>query len=69
MRDWKDVENESSELEFLKDVMYLFMRVTQREAGRDRDRGRGRSRLPAGDPNVGLDPRTPRSRPEPKADT
>ena len=31
-------------------------------------RGRGRSRLPAGEPDVGLDPRTPGSRPELKAD-
>ena len=30
------------------------------------DTGRGRSRLPRGD--VGLDPRTPGSHPEPKAD-
>ena len=39
------------------------MRDTQRERGRDI--GRGRSRLPKG---VGLDPRTPGSQPEPKAD-
>ena len=30
--------------------------------------GRGRSRLPAEEPNVGHDPITPGSRPEPKAD-
>ena len=31
--------------------------------------GRGRSRLIAEEPDVGLDPGTPGSRPEPKADT
>ena len=33
-----------------------------------RGSGRGRSRLTAEEPDVGLDPRTPGSRPEPKAD-
>ena len=33
-----------------------------------RGRGRGRSRLRAEEPDVGLDPITPGSRPEPKAD-
>ena len=33
-----------------------------------RGRGRGRSRLTAEEPDVGLDPTTPGSRPEPKAD-
>ena len=33
-----------------------------------RGRGRGRSRLIAEEPDVGLDPITPGSRPEPKAD-
>ena len=33
-----------------------------------RGSGRGRSRLPAKEPDVGLDPTTPGSRPEPKAD-
>ena len=33
-----------------------------------RGSGRGRSRLIAEEPDVGLDPRTPGSRPEPKAD-
>ena len=33
-----------------------------------RGSGRGRSRLPAEEPDVGLDPITPESRPEPKAD-
>ena len=32
-----------------------------------RGSGRGRSRLPVEEPDVGLDPRTPGSRPEPKA--
>ena len=33
-----------------------------------RESGRRTSRLPAAEPDVGLDPRTPGSRPEPKAD-
>ena len=43
------------------------MRDTQRERGRDT--GRGRSRLHAGSPtwDSGLDPRSPGSRPGPKA--
>ena len=41
---------------------------------RDRERKRQRHRqrekqAPCGEPDVGLDPRTPGSRPEPKADT
>ena len=47
--------------------MHLFIHERQREEGRDT--GRGESRLLAGSlPDVGLDPRTPGSRPEPKAD-
>ena len=44
------------------------MRDTERERERGRDIGRGRARLPCGEPNVGLDPRTWGSPPEPKAD-
>ena len=39
-----------------------------RDRKRGRDTGRGRNRLPAGEPSAGLDPRTPGSHPEPKAD-
>ena len=39
-----------------------------RDRERGRDIGRGRSRLPAEEPDAELDPRTPGSRPEPKAD-
>ena len=39
-----------------------------RDTERGRDTSRGRSRLPAGKPHAGLDPTTPGSRPEPKAD-
>ena len=39
-----------------------------RETEGGRDIGRGRSRLPAGEPDVELDPGTPGSRPESKAD-
>ena len=45
------------------------MRERERERERDRDTGGGRSRLHAGSRtwDVGLDPRTPGSRPGPKA--
>ena len=39
-----------------------------RHRERGKDIGRRRSRLPAGDPNVGLDPRTPGPGTEPKAE-
>ena len=39
-----------------------------RKTERGRDIGRGRSRLPCGEPDVGLDPRTLGSQPEQKAD-
>ncbi|XP_048950121.1 PCNA-interacting partner isoform X3 [Canis lupus dingo] len=39
-----------------------------RDTERGRDTSRGRSRLPHGEADVGLDPRTPGSRPEPKAE-
>ena len=42
---------------FLKDVIYLFMRHRQKE-----------KQAPRREPDVGLDPRTPGSGPEPKAD-
>ena len=42
---------------------------TARERGNtSRESGRGRSRLTAEETDVGLDPITPGSRPEPKAD-
>ena len=42
---------------------------TARERGNtSRGSGRGRSRLPAEEPDVGLDPKTPGSHPELKAD-
>ena len=44
------------------------MRDRERERERDRDTGRGRSRLPRREPSAELDPRTPGSRPELKAD-
>ena len=45
---------------------YIFIHERHRE--RQRHTGRGRSRLPAGTPDAGLDPGTPESCPEPKAD-
>ena len=53
---------------FLK-ILFIYLKETASERGNTgRGRGRGRSRLPAEEPDVGLDPRTPGSRPEPKAD-
>ena len=45
---------------------YLF--IHKRHTERCRDRWREKQ-APCGEPNVGLNPRTPGSRPEPKADT
>ena len=54
---------------FFYDFIYLFDRETASERGNtSRESERGRSRLPAEEPDVGLDLRTPGSRPEPKAD-
>ena len=50
---------------FLKTI-YLI--IPERHRERHRDTGRGRSRLPVGEPNEGLDPRTPGSHPEPQTD-
>ena len=51
----------------------LFIYLTEIETASERGNtsrgsGRGRSRLTAEEPNVGLDPTTPGSRPELKAD-
>ena len=56
---------------YFKDFIYLFdrERETASEIGNTgRRSGRGRSRLPAEDPDVGLDPRMLGSHPEPKTD-
>lgn len=53
---------------FLKNLfIYLTDRETAR-AGTQAGWWRGRSRLPEDEPDVGLDPRTPRDHPEPQAD-
>ena len=49
---------------FFKDFIYLFMKDTKR--GRDRQREK---QVPCRKSDVGLDPRTPESQPELKADT
>ena len=49
-----------------KDFIYLFMRDRERERQRHRQREK---QAPCREPNVGPNPRTPGSRPEPKADT
>ena len=54
---------------FLKDFIYLTEIETASERGNtSRGSGRGRSRLIAEEPDVELDPRTPGSCPEWKAD-
>ena len=57
-------------IQFLGDFPFsikdLFLH--ERDTKRGRGTGRGRSRLPAGRTNAELDPRTPGSCPEPKAD-
>ena len=45
--------------------MYLFMRDTEREKEREPET---QAEAPCREPDVGLDPRTPGSCPEPKAD-
>ena len=51
-------------------ILFTWERERERAGtSRGRGKGKGRSRLPAeGGPQVGLDPRTLRSQPEPKAD-
>ena len=56
---------------FFKDFLFIYLTEieTASESGNtSRGSGRGRSRLPAEEPNAGLDSITPGSRPEPKAD-
>ena len=55
----------SHSFSFLKDFIYLFTRDAEREA---ETQAEGEA-SPCREPDVGLDPRTPGSRPEPKADT
>ena len=47
---------------FLKDFVYLFMRDTERQRHRQREK-----QAPCREPDVGLDPGTPGSRPGSKA--
>ena len=47
--------------------LYLFMRETHTRTQRQRHRQKEKQ-APRREPDVGLDPRTPGSRPEPKAD-
>ena len=51
----------------MREKLYSMLYITQREREGGRDTGRGRSRLHAGSPTQGLDPRNPESRPGPKA--
>ena len=62
--------NEETDSFFLRFFIYLFDRETASERGNtSRGSGRGRSRLIDEEPDVGLDPGTLGSRPEPTADT
>ena len=49
---------------FFKDFIYLLMRDKERERQRHRQREK---QAPCREPDMGLDPRTPGSQPEPKA--
>ena len=49
---------------FFTEFIYVFMRHTKRPKHRQREK-----QAPCGEPDAGLDPRTPGSHPEPKADT
>ena len=51
---YQKVENKKANLFIFKDVIYLLMRDTQRERGRDT--GRGRSRIHTGSPAWDLIP-------------
>ena len=51
---------EYNQVFFFKDFIYLFMRDTQRE----RQRYRQEKQAPCREPDMGLDPGTPGSRPE-----
>ena len=54
---------------FFKDFVYLFMIEREREKERERQRHRQREKqAPRREPDVGLNPRTPGSRPKLKAD-
>ena len=49
---------------FLKDFIYLFMKETHTQGERERERDRQREKqAPCREPDVGLDPRSPGSRP------
>ena len=50
---------------FFFKIVFIYSSETQRERQRHRQREK---HVPCREPEVGLDPRTPESRPEPKAD-
>ena len=61
---WKKLLFFLCKYNFFKDFIYLFIHDRQRERQRHRQREK---RAPFREPDVGLDPGTPRSRPGPKA--
>ena len=54
--------------EYIKNAYKSIKKKTDSERGTQQGSGRERSRLPAEEPDVGLDSGTPGSLPEPKAD-
>ena len=64
---WWQVGDEVNFFFIFKILFLRFIYLFTRDTETGRDTGRGRSRLHAGSPYVGLDPRTPGSRPGPKA--
>ena len=65
---WRDEEDAGelilvNNLFFFKDFIYSFMRDTERQRHRQREK-----QALCGEPDVGLDPRTLGSQPEPKSD-
>ena len=53
---------------FFKDFIYLFNRDRDSQQEREHKQGEWERKKQAEEPDVGLDPITPGSRPEPKAD-
>ena len=65
----ENIQTSSNYLLFFLKILFIYLTETASERGNtSMGNGRGRSRLPAEEPDVGLDLRTLGSCPEPKAD-